>query len=90
MIKPLTDEELLSYALVHCHTERALFHIDTVRKLYEMAGEKMPAVTGTSNLGPNFIKLGPAAMSELYTKINRRRARQRFRVIEGGRNEASV
>lgn len=35
----MTDQELIGYARIHCTTERALFHRDHLRRIFELAGE---------------------------------------------------
>lgn len=34
----MSDEELLAYAAIHCHTELALFHVNHVRRILALAG----------------------------------------------------
>jgi len=35
----LNDEELIGYCEIHCKTERALFHIDHIRRMWKLANE---------------------------------------------------
>lgn len=34
----MTDEELIGYCELHCTTERALFHVDHLDRMLELAG----------------------------------------------------
>lgn len=43
----MTDIELLGYADIHCETERALFHVDHIRRLFALAGEPEPPLPST-------------------------------------------
>jgi hypothetical protein len=41
MVAPFeTDVELMRYFVIHAKTERALFHVDHVRRMMELASEK--------------------------------------------------
>lgn len=54
----MTDVELLSYALIHCETDCALFHRDHITRLYALAGEECPDLGMRSfwSVGPNIIR----------------------------------
>jgi hypothetical protein len=47
---PMTDEELLAYADIHCETERALFSVDHIRRLFALAGKPEPEIPTTGFL----------------------------------------
>ena len=34
----MTDDELIGYCLIHCRTERALFHKDQINRMIALAG----------------------------------------------------
>ena len=38
MSEPVTDEQLLGYAEIHCRTEVAAFHVDHVNRILALAG----------------------------------------------------
>jgi hypothetical protein len=67
--QPMTDDDLLGYALIHCETERALFSIDHVRRLYELAGEPDPGLPTT---GVGFVSCGPDVVRPLVTAARER------------------
>ncbi len=42
----MTDEELIGYCEIHCETERALFHANDINRMFVLAGEPDPNLTG--------------------------------------------
>lgn len=43
----MNDEEFLGYVEIHSRTELALFHIDHICRLYELAGITPPVLRGS-------------------------------------------
>lgn len=68
----LTDEELPGYALIHCETERALFHKSHVIRLLKMAGRNDEArwVDGHYR---EFYSLGPGVIKPIVKAIYEQR-----------------
>jgi Multiubiquitin len=75
MITPeWTDEELIGYCDLHSRTDRALFHRDHVRRMFELAGEPVPEI-------PEWVSV-PAWDMEPLVKAARARCSKRVMKID--------
>lgn len=72
----MSDDELIGYCEIHCKTERALFHVSHVERIYKLAGRQSPLSL------PAFVSVGPDTMLPLVA-LARKRPNAWDRVSEG-------
>jgi len=61
----MNDEEFLNYCRAHSLSDRALFHIDYVKRLLKLAGMELPGHTQNND----FIRIDRYEMKEILKKV---------------------
>lgn len=75
----MDDRELIGYCEIHCHTDRALFHVDHVKRMCALAGRAQPDLRGFQ-----FVAVFADEMMPLVRDARRRMDYPPLRLIKGG------
>jgi hypothetical protein len=78
VLPEMTDDELIDYCEIHCGTERALFHVSHVERMYRLAGQEHAIPKWL----PSFVSVHPEQMMPLV-EAARKRPSAWDRVSEG-------
>lgn len=84
----MTDLELVGYAEIHCETDRALFSVAQLRRLFALADVEFPEPSLPDSA---FRSAGPGLVHRLTKLARRRLACPRYEACESGakRTEAA-